>query len=849
MIPLKLRMCNFMCYRQVDNLDFSGIHLACLAGDNGHGKSALLDAMTWALWGKARARSDDELIYLGQTEMEVEFEFELSGNRYRIIRKRKSGKRGRSVLEFQVQSKGQFRALTEPTMRDTQAGIDVLLRMDYDTFINSAFLLQGRADEFTVKPPAERKRILGEILGLSIYDQYEERAKERAKERDREAAQIAARIEEMERELERQPEYQREMKQAQNDVDGLSAALRSADEELKGLREEVRAIEFKQTQIDELEDRIAQARRELDELKASIAQSEERLKGYEKVMADQQYIQEGFAALTMARFAKETLDNKRLELAELNERRAALESAIETARQGLRTERRMLAEQVGELEARAGRITALESELAEVRQHLERLEGLEAERERQREESQNISTEATGLETRNQQIASEGEALEEKVRLLEKAEARCPLCDSELSEDDRERLVAQFQEERQAGAELLRQNEARIEELNAHKQALREEIEALGRELDKRAGLQRQEATQERELAEARQAADTLIERRADLIALDTRLDQGQYAAQEQAALAELGKSVEALGYDPEEHEQVRRDIEVLSRFDEEWARLQTALEHTDQERANLERLRNSQGRWQEGLRADIEKQEALSKEVTRLAEVRQELQRKEAEVEELHSAEARARLVLGAARQKLEHCRYLAQERKRKVENREKVIEEKAIYEELRLAFGKKGVQAMIIESVIPEIEDEANALLSRMTDNRMHVRFETQRETKKGDTVETLDIKISDELGTRSYQMFSGGEAFRANFAIRIALSKLLARRAGARLQTLVIDEGFGTQDTQGRERLVEAINSIQDDFEKVIVITHIEELKDAFPVRIDVTKTPQGSEITLN
>ncbi len=176
-------------------------------------------------------------------------------------------------------------------------------------------------------------------------------------------------------------------------------------------------------------------------------------------------------------------------------------------------------------------------------------------------------------------------------------------------------------------------------------------------------------------------------------------------------------------------------------------------------------------------------------------------------------------------------------------------MAEEKAIYDELRLAFGKKGLQAMIIESAIPEIEDEANRLLARMTDGRMHVRFETQRETLKGDTVETLAIKISDELGTRSYELYSGGESFRVNFAIRIALSKLLARRAGARLQTLVIDEGFGTQDAQGRERLVEAINSIREDFEKILVITHIEELKDAFPVRIDVFKTPQGSQVAIN
>jgi exonuclease SbcC len=80
--------------------------------------------------------------------------------------------------------------------------------------------------------------------------------------------------------------------------------------------------------------------------------------------------------------------------------------------------------------------------------------------------------------------------------------------------------------------------------------------------------------------------------------------------------------------------------------------------------------------------------------------------------------------------------------------------------------------------------------------------------------------------------------------NFAIRVALSQLLARRAGAQLRALFIDEGFGTQDEAGRERLIEAITSIQDDFDLVLVITHIDELKDAFPARIEVTKTPNGS-----
>lgn len=102
MIPLRLQLRNFMCHRELDSLDFSGIRLACLAGDNGHGKSALLDAITWALWGKARAKRDDELIHLGQTEMEVQFEFALGENHYRVIRRRDSRGRGQSSLELQV---------------------------------------------------------------------------------------------------------------------------------------------------------------------------------------------------------------------------------------------------------------------------------------------------------------------------------------------------------------------------------------------------------------------------------------------------------------------------------------------------------------------------------------------------------------------------------------------------------------------------------------------------------------------------------------------------------------------------------------------------------------------------
>ena len=181
-------------------------------------------------------------------------------------------------------------------------------------------------------------------------------------------------------------------------------------------------------------------------------------------------------------------------------------------------------------------------------------------------------------------------------------------------------------------------------------------------------------------------------------------------------------------------------------------------------------------------------------------------------------------------------------------VTERDQAVKDRTAYDELARIFSRNGIQALIIENAIPEIEEEANRILARMSDNGMRVTFRTQRDTKTAGVAETLEIDISDSAGTRKYELFSGGEAFRANFAIRIALSKLLARRAGARLQTLVIDEGYGSQDTEGRDRLVEAIDSIRDDFEKILVVTHMDELKEFFPVRIEVTKGEAGSQVVV-
>jgi exonuclease SbcC len=105
MVPVELRLRNFMSYGEgVPPLDFSSFHMACLSGNNGHGKSALLDAITWSLWGEGRKaagdrKPDEGLLRIGTTEMQVEFEFDLEGDHYRVIRSyRKTARAGVSSL-------------------------------------------------------------------------------------------------------------------------------------------------------------------------------------------------------------------------------------------------------------------------------------------------------------------------------------------------------------------------------------------------------------------------------------------------------------------------------------------------------------------------------------------------------------------------------------------------------------------------------------------------------------------------------------------------------------------------------------------------------------------------------
>ncbi len=331
------------------------------------------------------------------------------------------------------------------------------------------------------------------------------------------------------------------------------------------------------------------------------------------------------------------------------------------------------------------------------------------------------------------------------------------------------------------------------------------------------------------------QLGKKLNSKKSDLVKISTKMIEEQ--------VNKLTVKLQSISFDEKSMQELQQQLLQLDS-------LQHQKEEILQNKASLEtekRTRQELLSLYQGKQLQIKK---LEQELGKLPETFGNLEQKEKELENKRVEEKEARNLLGQATELISRAEQLENLSKQKGEDKKNLENEKQIFEELSLAFGKKGIQAMIIEAAIPEIEDEANKLLNKLTEGRMKISLITQKETKtkleggeKG-IIETLDIIISDEMGERPYEMYSGGEAFRINFAIRLAISKLLTHRAGAKLQFLVIDEGFGSQDAPGRARLIEAIDAIKNDFEKILVITHIEELKDEFPVRIEVTKGTEGS-----
>jgi DNA repair exonuclease SbcCD ATPase subunit len=735
---------NFLSH-EATHWEPNGARLATIVGPNGAGKSALLDGLLYTLYDAARGRTD-ELVRLGTSDMAAEVTFAFAGARYRVTRGRTTRSGGKSYLELAIaQADGSWRPLTADSIRETQAAIEALLRLDAATFTTAAFLRQGDADAFISATAAERKRILGSVLGLDVYAAAEARARDRARTLDGEAAAMSRAIDALDVALAHRPELEAAAAAAKAEEEATVAAMeaagrrRDAAEEamrsLSGRLAEAKAAQEELARIDAdlaaLRDRYRRAREGADAARAAIlrtkAAAEADVPEHNVAAAEAEF--ERVDALVMG-FVP---DGKRLQ-AELSKAQSALMMVEEPFRKK--------SNQWWRDDAGARAAVRLGEELAN---------GLQP---------------VTCPRCRHMFDADPGDIAGQ----LDAARASLLAVGPEPPEPlDIARLRAAITRTEIA----LR--EARDPDAAAEV-ALRSEFRAAG-EL----------------AAAARAAAAALTARDGARVAL---VDAQAALGRAEAELAEIDATGKAVA--------ITR-TKALERSAGAGKVAEDLVAADTERRAAIAAATDAARRHAAAIAADAEARGALIR-----------LERDQVERDRIVGGVARAEAQLGRLRR-------------------------------LAAAFGVGGIPARIIESVLPELASYAQELLDQLRPGMaLSIRAQRAKRDGKG-IVEALDLIVRDDVGERPLALFSGGERMSVSLALAVGLSRLVARRAGTAIRTLVIDEPDGL-DADARRAFGLALRVLahHGELERVVVVSHHEDLAEVGDAVYRVSKGPGGSVI---
>ena len=168
-------------------------------------------------------------------------------------------------------------------------------------------------------------------------------------------------------------------------------------------------------------------------------------------------------------------------------------------------------------------------------------------------------------------------------------------------------------------------------------------------------------------------------------------------------------------------------------------------------------------------------------------------------------------------------------------------------IWQALAEAFGKNGIQALIIENTLGSIESFANDMLKQMQ-TRFIIQLRTQKQLKTGEERESLDIVVYDNGSERPFENYSGGERTLINLALRLSLSRVIGSLHGVKMQSLFLDEVLGALDAVNREEVVKVVAFLSRSFEQVFVISHTDEVKDIIDTGIIIERHDHHSEVRL-
>ena len=854
MRPIRLELKGFTAFRDAQTIVFEGLDLFAIAGPTGSGKTSILDAITYALYGEIErvGRQAGQFVSQGQTRMAVLFEFAVDGERYRVTRSTPARTGSTKVLVERWD--GEWRQAGEGADRVREANemIRRAVGLDYDTFTRTVLLPQGRFAEFLVGDARQRRDILTDLLGLELFGRLARRAGDIKRD-----ATVA--VEMHERLL--ATEYAGVTPDAVAEAEAVAKEAAGRDASLADAETAVRAVAERWADT-------SRAIRELQTCARDVRDAAATAAGVAQVLEELMERAAGADADVTARSKSLAAAEKDVQKARATREKAEASwgTAIELARQRVRAESLLEAREVqeeaeSELAAALVTIPALEASAvaaaervtiatADAEAAIAALEGAD----RALEEARHADLVAAvrrgihvgegcpvcGTTIARLPKAVRAVSLEKAEAMLAKASAQATAANAALTEAQRSAHTSA------AEVEVARKDAARCERAAAK---AAKDTDALGATLAEALG---------RKLPEDPMAEiDDRIERLEDLA---TREGHARDAATEaREALTAAERAREGLSG---EVGQARARLESVA--------ITGLLDRTREAAGGVVRLPELP------LVAGVKDPTALAavaagvaEGLGRLAEDLEERAETDAGAESEVFAEAvapleglvdvRSSLVteligeVAAARTEATRACATAEDRAEQVRTRlanaAAIVEQVADHRVRGEVFGElaKELQA---NRLVAFLQAEALALLAAAGSARLRTLSSDRYRLEYADEeFSVVDTWNGEER--RSAKTLSGGETFLASLALALALSeqvRSLAVTQKARLDSLFLDEGFGTLDPESLEVVVEAIEQLGGDGRMVGVITHVQELAIRLPARIEVEKSPRGSTLRV-
>ena len=739
------------------------------------------------------------------------------------------------------------------TIRETEEKIVNLLNMDYETFINTSYLKQGDSNRFTSSRPTDRKKILADLLDLSYYERLEAASKQHSRQLQNDVAVQQSVIEhkfsavqEKELILERLETYKKESQNLLSEEQSLSKELEDLNLKRQTLLVEISNKKTMVDQIDTSEKEIGMMlvqemrwKKELGELKILLSRSEEiqsTYKEYQDLRSEY-----GRSSTLISDFHKINAEKIVIEKAIAIET-LKLESQISNKSNRIKTDLQPLVDGIPKL-------------LREINLANTALQNLEiefSETEHLLNKANAMSEKVTILQISNKTLLTQMSDSRNRFDMINHAEATCPLCLQSLSTGNTQHIRDGLQSEGKASKVEYESNLEKIQALTDRKNEIITQNELqqtiLVRKKTETGKIQYDLMNQ---LGKSEDSSIELSSLKLNLVQMEEELNSERFCSEELNRLKILDSKLKKLEDTEKNHSHLESKLESLSPYLELHAQLQGSrarLLSVTQSVEDTKSIREARQLQTETWKLELVRIEKI---LTEEWDFDQKINLIQSKIKKVKGQSLNAVTMREQARYQIEQIVKAEEDIKSMELEIFKTNENVQLYEELASAFGRNGIQALMIERAVPMLENTAKELLARLSDNKMTIKLELKEgriDRATGLPSEELNITISDEQGTRSYETFSGGETFRIDFAIRIAMSKLLASRSGSPLPILFIDEGFGSQDTIGQGRLIEVIQSISEDFEKIIVITHIDSMKENFDQQIEISKTEYGSVFTL-